>query len=576
MTLMPKRIMIFYTLLAGVFCSYLPIFQSPFLAPKLIFLILSVGFGVMIMLRQTRLVVTSLSALLWILGIFITLLLSFIPSTNPFDSLSHLCYYLQFFLLFFIALNLDDKRFKIFNHFSPFPFLVFISGVFISLFGFYELGSMLASGTELTRISSLLGNSEFYATFLAISFLMSLQFQPQFSLFPNKERRKSIHNWKIWMGQVIILLGIPLSLNKGTFVFLFGYLLVRLVREKRWWAAFALLLGLAWVITLFLDYFTLSLQSRLFLWIISGWMFLNHALFGVGIGQFGHQYIDMVYDLFQRFPFLSLIFGSFVTGVENAHQILFHYSAELGILGFIFLSIFLFFMIKLIFSENHRYSTSLSFLLFKSSFTLVTTAVTSMALWVFITAIAYKKTYLKKIVFKPYLKIIFLTLFIISATYSSTLIYSDYLYLKGRESLAKQQLEDANNYFQTCTTLYPGHSDSYLSMAYIGYLTHNLNKMEYNLYRAQHLYHDSAAIQLEADMRFFMKDYKRAKPLYSYLNVVFPDHLGQQIKLAVIELHEGKPREAKQIATDVMTSEPRISNPAHATYKEIAKRILLN
>ena len=100
--------------------------------------------------------------------------------------------------------------------------------------------------------------------------------------------------------------------------------------------------------------------------------------------------------------------------------------------------------------------------------------------------------------------------------------------------------------------------------------------MEAYLYSAQHLYHDASAILLEADMRFYLRQYDKAKPLYDYLHTTFPDRLGPQIKLAIIELHEGQKAAAARRANEVINMHPRISNPAHQSYKMIAKDILLN
>lgn len=561
---MSKRLVLFYGLLLGGFCAYAPFFQSPFLSPKLLFLVLATGLGLSMLVSAKRIRIPSFTVRLWLFLVLVCLLISLIPSTNSFDSLSHIGYYTLFFLMFFIALNINRFSLKYLMPYPLFPFTLFVGGVGVSFSGILEVLYHVFLGGGFVRASGLIGNSEFYATFLTLSLLMASQLLPH------------IKPWKVRWGQAVMLVGIFLSLNKGTFVFLLAYVLIRLIREKKFWNAVVLFLGSSIAFLCCLDAFTMSMQSRLFLWIVSGWMFINHALLGVGIGQFGHQYMDMVYDLFQKLPFLSVIFGSFVGSVEHAHQLLFHYAAELGVIGAILIVIFIIFMLRLIFSGKHPYSVSLSFLLFKSMFTVVTTALTSMWLWVFITAQAYQNLRFKKVLFTKFWKAVVVILYLLTSLYTLRLIYSDYLYYQGRKALADQDLSKAATYFQHCAHLNPGHSDSYLSLAYLGYLNHDVQSMDSNLYQAQRLYHDVYALQLEADMRFYMHDYKRARPLYTYLHHVFPDRLGPQIKLAAIELQDGNKEAAKHHALEVLNHQPRISNPAHATYKEIAKRILFN
>ncbi len=548
----------------GIFCAYFPLFQSPFLTPKLIMLIVTIATGLFLGIKNKRLRLPSNAIMIWFLFGLLLLGLSFIPSNNPYDSLFHVSYYILFFILFFIVLNtsfmtLCSKRYPVF------PFSLFISGVVNSGTGIINAIFQLffSPSNHVIPAVGLVGNSEFYATLLAISFFMGLN---------------HLHKKSLWIktGLVIILLGLPLSMNKGTLLFLFTYLVVYLVQRKRWWTALIVLSGIITSMVYFLHAFTISLQARLFLWIVSIWMFLNHALLGVGIGQFGHQYTDMVYDLFSRFPFLSSIFGSFATGVENAHQIVFQYGAELGILGILWISAFLLFTLKLIFSKDSPYGIALAFLLYKSSYTVVTTSVTSMALWVILSALAYKHMYRRVVVSKLWIKTVVALFFVLTSVYILVFAYTDFLYLEGRKALALRQYDSATTYFETCTRLSPGHADSYLSLAYISYLNADINEMDNNLYKAQFLYHDEAAILLEADMRFYLKQYANAKPLYEYLHVAFPDRLGPQIKLAVIDLHEGHSLSAQERANDVVNHNPRLYNPAHTTYKAIAKRILLN
>jgi hypothetical protein len=508
--------------------------------------------------------------------------LSLLSSSNMYDSYTHITTYIGAFVLFVFALNLPLKA--TYKNIPIFSTLLFGMGVLQSIVANVQFisSNLIEPGETFVRSIGLIGNPEFLSALLGISFFMGLSLRPLNSISLNPKdifSERSKEAWKslaIWAGLISIFLGILSTGNKGTLLFIFGYAFYRLIQDKRWVQVCMVFVLFLIGLIVFWHPILLSLQSRMFLWLVNGWMILNHPILGVGVGQFGHAYTDMIYDIFQRFPFLSMVFGSLSSAVGDGHQILLHYGSELGFLGIFWALSFILFSLKRVLEENFYVGLSLFFLIFKSFYTVVLGSVTGIVLWVLLLSYLLSDEDIRTVVLSQYSRIVTIFVIIFTCGTALGLHRADYYYFKGRQALVQSNLEVAKNQFEHAIFYHPGHSSSYLSLAYIAYLNKDITQMEDHIQSAHYLYHDINAIKLEADMRFYLRQFERAKPLYEYLHTVFPDQLGPNIKLALIDMYSGNPSKASNRAKEVLEHTPRIDNPVHETYKNIARELLLD
>ena len=564
------------------FNIYFPGLNSPFYIPKMMIFLSFACLGSLLLWFSPQIRFPHWRIGVWFLLGLGLMGLSLIVSSNLYDSYTHITTYVAAFVLFIFALNIPLKG--CYKDIPLFTTLIFAVGVFQSIVANVQFisANLLSSPDGFVRSVGLIGNPEFLSALLGISFFMGLSLRPLNSITLSPKEfilERSSETWKslaIWAGLLSLFLGILSTGNKGTVLFIFGYAFYRLIQDKRW-VQVSLVFGLFMMgLVVVWQPILLSLQSRMFLWLVNGWMMLNHPLFGVGIGQFGHAYTDMIYDIFQRFPFLSMIFGSLSSAVGDGHQILLHYGSELGFLGIFWALSFILFSLKRVLEDNFYIGLSLFFLIFKSFYTVVLGSVTGIVLWVLLLAYLLDDDDTRTVVLTQYSRLVTIVAVIFTCGAALGLHRADYYYYKGRQALVQSRLEVASSHFEKATHYHPGHSSSYLSLAYIAYLNQDLPKMEDHIQSAHYLYHDINAIKLEADMRFYLRQYDRAEPLYNYLHTVFPDQLGPSIKLALIEMYKGNPTKASHRAKQVLDHTPRIDNPVHQTYKDIAKELLLD
>lgn len=564
------------------FNIYFPGLNSPYYIPKMIVFLGFICLASLLLWFSPQVRFPHWRIGLWFIFGLGLMSLSLISSSNLYDSYTHITTYVGAFVLFIFALNIPLNA--TYKDIPIFKTLLFSVAVFQSVIANIQFVSqnLLAHPNSFVRSIGLMGNPEFLSVLLGIGFFMGLALRPlnSITLSPKEIFRDTTHaSWKslvIWAGLISIFLGILSTGNKGSVLFIFGYAFYRLIQDKRWaqvCMVFALFLT---ALIVFWQPLLLSLQSRMFLWLVNGWMMLNHPIIGVGIGQFGHAYTDMIYDLFQRFPFLSMVFGSLSSAVGDGHQILLHFGSELGFFGIFWALSFILFSLKRVLEDNFYIGLSLFFLIFKSFYTVVLGSVTGVVLWVLLLAYLIDEDDIRTVVLSQYSRIVTIVAILFTCGTALGLYRADYYYYKGRLALAHSDLTTASSYFEAATYFHPGHSSSFLSLAYISYLNNDIAGMENNIQSAHYLYHDINAIKLEADMRFYLRQFDRAKPLYNYLHTVFPDQLGPNIKLALIEMYDGNTSSATRRAQDVIDHSPRIDNPVHDTYKNIARELLLD
>jgi hypothetical protein len=571
--------------LSVFFLLYIPFLHSPFYTPKIISLFFgAITFSLMFFFKKSC-TFPSWKVLSWFLTGLLLMGLSLFSSSNIYDSIFQIALFSSSFCIFIGFLNLDTDS-PLFEDIKPIPFTLFFVGVlqgFIAICQFI-INNFMNESEPLVKSIGLIGNAEFLATFLGVSFFMGLSLTPLTKLtdgsivvnsfFTKKTALVSSKTewsaFSIWTGLTIIFLGILTTLNKGTLLFIFAYAIFTLAKEQKWLEiAISFMLFLIGMVT-FWPYFVLSLQSRLFLWIVSGWMILNRPLTGVGIGQFGNHYSDMVFDLFQRFPFLSTLFGSFSNMVSHAHQLFLHFGSELGVLGLVWVFVLVVYTLRHILNDNKYYAAALFLLLVKSFYTVVFSSVTGAVLWAVLLAEVVKLSPMRNHSFTSYSKTLIVSAIVALAGFSLNLSVSDYYYFKGRKSLSLHHLVQAEGHFKSALKKHPGHANSTLSLAYIAYLQGNISKMDSYLSGPHHLYQDLNAVLLESDMRFYLRQYDKAKPLLDYIVVAYPERMGPRIKLALVELQLGNNVRARELADSVKSLRPRIKNPVHETYKELA------
>ncbi len=586
MTTLKKSLYLFG--LSFFFLIYLPLFHSPFYMPKAITLFLSTLTISLLFFFKRSIYFPSWIVIFWFFSGLLLMGISLLSSSNYYDSIFQIAIFTSSFIVFLAFVNQKTDT-PLFKNYPPVPFLLFSIGViqgFIALCQFI-FNNFVHRPDTLVKSIGLIGNPEFLATFLGVSFFMGLSLPPLqkgatkdiiISAFSTKKTALASSKvaWKtlsLWTGISTIFLGILTTTNKGTLLFIFFYSVYILAKKQKWFAVIVSFIFFLISLVTFLPHVVLSLQSRLFLWIVSGWMMLNRPFTGVGIGQFGNNYADMVFDLFQRFPFLSLLFGSFANMVSHAHQIFLHFGSELGFLGLVWVCALLIYTLKHILKDNNYYAMALFLLIIKSLYTVVFSSLTGAVLWALLLSELVKRYPPKTIIFTLYSKTAITTILIIISCFSIQLCLSDYYYLKGRKSLARHQLVKAEEHFIGALNKHPGHANSALSLAYIGYLQGNTYKMDYYISASHHLYQNLNSVLLESDMRFYLRQYDRVKPLLEYLIVAFPERMGPRIKLALVELQLGNKKRARQLAVSVETMRPRITHPIHDTYRSLSDSI---
>jgi len=408
------------------------------------------------------------------------------------------------------------------------------------------------------KVVGTLGNPEFLATWQGVAFLL---------LYHGKAVLVRLRRW--W-SPLLILLGVTILAtgNKGTMLFILAYLLWPLRRYR-----VALLAGAGVVITAIFAYAPYSIFGRAFLWIVGATMFARNVLTGVGLRQFENSYMDTIHYLFGKFPHLALTFGGYSAAVKDDHQIILQFAAELGIGGLLLSLLFVVFLYHLGKREEEPNRGVLYFLLIKSLYTVLLGSISGALLVATMISLSLAKRgiVVQRRAWSSALALLSLPMLLVAGTGS----LSDLQYQKGRLALFIDNREVAENRFRRALELNPENSDSYFGLAQIRYRQRRYEDMKEYLQKTLQYRRNKSTYKISAYMYFYSKTYDEAFRFYSYLNVVYPEHLTSIVKLASIYLRRGEFQLAQEYANQALELKPRRKNASDDENRRLARKILL-
>lgn len=546
-------------LIPAIFMVFSSDFYQCFYLPKLI-LIYGLGTAAVIaLMSRTEFLMPPRKIVLFLIAYALVAAVGVI-SITPRYSWMQLLFLYAAGMLYLAIINLSEQQRQ--SILRVIYYLGMIQALIVLLQAL-QLNSMLPAApllVERTRPTGTIGNPEFLATLLGFSFFMGLN---QLERVASRERKILIY-----FSLLLMLLGIVLTHNKGTLLFLGACFLWRRYPSAK--VMVGLIVILLTVVGL---YFPTSIRGRLFLWITSFQMFKNHFWRGVGLLQFDNFYLQTIRDLFSSSSALALRFGGFTSSVRDAHNIVLHHATELGIAGLILSLLFIVHVYRLI-AENKTYlGIALAFLFYKSLYTVVLNSPTSMILLIISLGMLANRQELVRWTFPAWLAApaaICLAAFA-SGIYLGT---SDYYYQQGLRRLFMGDKESSYALFTKSITINPENSDSCLGLAYAEFLSGKSSEMDAYIQRAIKYRHNMDAYKISAHMYFYSGLQSQAKPLYEFLLSVFPEHLTSMAKLAVISMENHNYQNAKMLSVRLLNTISRRKNASDLKNMEIARNVL--
>lgn len=411
------------------------------------------------------------------------------------------------------------------------------------------------------RWTGTLGNSEFLATLLGCGVFCSLYFMR----LTRGKRQKAV----LLVGIVVLLVGLALTRNKGALFLIAAYFLWLTYGRRLWpW----LLLGAACIgIAAF---FPSAILGRIFLSISGLAVFIAHPLFGVGAGQLSNHYIEAVQNIFSHFPMAVAWFGAHTASARDVHDLLLSLGLELGIGGFVLGGLFLWHAFRLCRPLHHPLRAGLAFLLIKSLYTVVVSSGTGAILLAIFLAAAMPRRWIRRATMPvaigagqvvTALLIIFLT---------GAWIVSDMHLSRGIKFMVLGERNSARAEMKVALKANPENAEAWLTLGEVEFLDRDTAAMEPALKKAVFYMRDMDTYKKSAHMYFFSKDYQKALPLYSGLLATYPQHLTSMARLAQIYEAAGDHASAKELATRLLRTVPRVPSDSDLRNIQVACRLL--
>jgi hypothetical protein len=548
--------------------AYLPLFYSPFYTSKVMLVSLfGLGFFSWLLIKKGMPIPEKPPLYLFFSGC-LGLLMSLFYFQNFQAGVTVLLLFSYVFVFFLISTQ-ANKDLALFG--------VFASGLVQAVIGVWQWLMVCVQTSAYTKSIGSIGNPEFLSLYLGISLCCG------WALLDNiRHGRMDLSRLKIrpvfvsrmiYIGSVLMCFGILSSGNKGTLLFFFIFLMSRLKKVTLWHMVGSAALLFSLFSYVYWETLAMSLKTRVLLFLVDGWLIGQYPWTGVGISRFGEGYHEALYAIFTKFPEIRESLGTFSSFPEDGHNLILHAGVEYGIFGIIWALLFLIYSLRIAKNTTVYLRVCIVFLLVKSLFTVVLTSLTGAVLCAIILGVASNE----KIHFKPIAKRV--TFFVLGLTSLFTVYFlylqsADYYYLMARKSLASHALKSAESALKKVVFMNPTHPNGYLDLTYIHYLKKNNQAMENMLALAYKYSKNAHTVRLDADIRFYTKDYKKSRERYTYLETVFPDHLRPKTHLALMDLMEGNYADASQRSLEIIQSSPRIKHSDHAFYTDIAKKIM--
>lgn len=410
------------------------------------------------------------------------------------------------------------------------------------------------------RVFGTVGNQEFLATLLGCGFFLGLYFRDH-----SPDRR---HRAALLAAAALLVLGLVLAGNKGALLFIGLYLLWRCCPRPALIAA----IGAAALTAAMLMYPD-SIKGRMLLWLAALDLFAQHLATGVGLRQFENHYLDAVGDLFSAHPALSGLLGDHTASALDAHNLVLHFGAELGIAGLLLALLLVGYVLRLAYANRNPLGVALLFLLFKSLYTVMLASITGMILFVLLIATLSPRRLAELPVTPRRMSLAAAPLAAVALAAAAALSVSDYHFQRGARLLFLGQPAQAVASLNRAVNINSENADAYLALAQASYLAADYAGMRAYLNQALVYRRNKDSYKIAAAMFYYAKLYDDAYGLYEFLHLTFPQHLTSMTKLAGIYMIRGDYDQAHAMAQAVLRADPRTRAPSDARNIAIARRI---
>lgn len=539
------------------FLIWLPIYNEAYYVPKL-FAIFALGIYCSYILVTNKNIHLARSPTLFISLYFIWALISLIGNTDVITSLIHLAALFVCAQLFFVVSENSSIRKNILLS-------IVIVGLIQSLYLIIQFFIELDIATPMTTIRSFsvagtVGNAEFLSYLLGAA-IFSL-------LYLNDENKIISKNITIVL-LVFLGLAIVLSKSKGTLFFFVVYFLWRYLNSK----VFISIISVS-VIALIFVVWPDSVNGRLLLWLSGSEMALEHWMSGVGYRQFEHYHLNIIYTLFSNSSSLLHMFGAHSAMAKDAHNIFIMHAAEMGIIGLV-MSIILFSTIyRLALVHRHSYLAGPLFLgLFKSLYTVMLGSLLGALIFSVFVALLYTNEG-KTLHVNSVMKRIMAGALIIVYLISGYVADADRYFRKGQIHLFRGELDLAEKAFEISLQRNQQDFNNYLGFAYIRFKQYEYEEMNKYLNKAIHYRKNMDSLKKSAHFYFNSGQYAKARPIYEFLLICYPQHLTSMAKLSMIYVRAGEEERSRQMAKRVLATQPRVHSNSDSSNRDMAKEIL--
>lgn len=328
----------------------------------IIYLLILINLSGFILIKEHRVNVLNIIKSIYKDKIFISLILlnssmyfsTFIASNKRVAFTNSIRFSLYLFIFYLISYTIHNKK-----NISIILNTFLAVATFSSLISIYQIFKLVSIGEKLNntnRVSSFLENSNNLGAYSLLAFFVVLM------LIINSKKKSN----KLFyvLCSILLLINIIFSQSRNALIgLIIGILIIAILYDKRFIVASFIFTILLIIIpqsrARIIQIFDLSQNSSRFkIWETTKLMIKDNSLFGIGYENFQYQYPIYV----NKDPNSLLVSENYIA--LHPHNIFLKFQVELGILGSIFLLLFLIFTIyslmKLIRKCDNKYIANIS------------------------------------------------------------------------------------------------------------------------------------------------------------------------------------------------------------------------
>lgn len=328
----------------------------------IIYLLILINLSGFILIKEHRLSVLNIIKSIYKDKIFISLILlnfsmyfsTFIASNKRVAFTNSIRFSLYLFIFYLISYTIDNKK-----YISIITNTFLAVATFSSLISIYQIFKLVSIGEKLNntnRVSSFLENSNNLGAYSLLAFFVVLM------LIINSKKKSNKLFYMLC--SILLLINIIFSQSRNALIgLIIGVLIIAILYDKRFIVASFIFTILLIIIpqsrARIIQIFDLSQNSSRFkIWETTKLMIKDNSLFGIGYENFQYQYPIYV----NKDPNSLLVSENYIA--LHPHNIFLKFQVELGILGSVFLVLFLIFTIyslmKLIRKCDNKYIANIS------------------------------------------------------------------------------------------------------------------------------------------------------------------------------------------------------------------------